>query len=440
MFWNFYTLLFLSLWVITLAGFIFYRQGRRKRHRKTIEKHLEERDQTYFKLKQSEERYTKLINNMNEGLIFTDSKDRIRFINQCACAIFKARSAGMIDRSILDFVLSPMEAKKLGLPYELKRPGCSHREEVQMVRTNGELFWASLNISYLDALHDHMPGAIIVMTDISEQKMAEEKLAKLTINLNQKVKQLDCLFDISDITNVPGITIDGIFERSLEAIPFGLKFPGDAWAEILFGGKRYVSKNYRDSRWSYSVPIKGQNKKLGTLRVGYPENKPLVHKDPFHINEKILVKNIAEKLGQVIEIINMQLTLKSELEKLEQIKKIARIGEWEWDLESEQARYSAGFFEMMGVSPGMQRTYNWDAFFSQVAEADLPGLKEFISGIKTGKGDMHPYTFRIRTHSGHERVILLNGHFVDGRAGSGERMIGIVQDLSKPVQNLLVQS
>jgi PAS domain S-box-containing protein len=442
MIWNFYTLLFFSLWVATLAFFIFYRQGKRKRHQKTLQKHLSERDQNFLQLQKSEERYNKLISNMNEGLIFTDDKDRIRFINKCACHIFKVQAKSMLDRSILDFVLSPAEAKKLGLPYELKRPGCSHREEVQMVRGNGEMFWASLNISYLNSLHDHMPGAIIVMTDISAQKKAEEKLHNLTISLNQKVQQLDCLFDISDITNVPGISFDGIFERSLEIIPFGLKFPNDAWVEIHFGEKRYVSKNFADTRWSYSVPIKGQNRKVGSLRVGYLESKPIVSKDPFHINEKILIKNIAEKLGQVIEIKNLEVTLKDGLERLEHIKRTARLAEWEWDLKSNQKKFSAGFFEIMGVGPADQKHYTEEAFYRQVLAEDLAEVRDLATRINNGQTTSLSITFRVRTHNGQERLIFSNGSFVGTGDRSGGKIVGIVQDLGlvlkkKPNEGLL---
>ena len=429
--WNFLTLLLLSLWIITLAFFVFYRQGKKKRHRKTLEKHLAERDQTFLQLKQSEERYNKLISNMNEGLIFTDDRDMIRFINKCACHIFKSQARSMLNRSILDFVLSPAEAKKLGLPYELKRPGCSHREEVQMVRGNGEMFWASLNISYLDALHDLMPGAIIVMTDISAQKKAEEKLHNQTISLNQKVQQLDCLFDISDITNVPGISFEGIFERSLEIIPFGLKYPSDAWVEIVFGEKRYVSKNFEDTRWSYSVPIKGQNRKVGSLRVGYLESKPIVNKDPFHINEKILIKNIAEKLGQVIEIKKLEVTLKHGLEQLDHITRIARLATWEWDLKTGKKTFSPGFFEVMGVPPSQQKDYADEAFYKQVAAEDLANVGKFVERVKNGAvGDLL-ITFRIRTHSGQERLVYSNGFHVGDEAVPEGRIIGIVQDLTQ---------
>jgi PAS domain S-box-containing protein len=301
--------LLIILWIITLVTFIVYLSGHRKRHRKTLEKHLEERDKNYLALQKSEERYNKLITYMNEGLIFTDEKDIICFVNKCACSIFRLSSDKIINRSILDFVLSPADVRKLGLPYELKKTGCSHREELQLLRGNGEIFWAGLNISYVDTLHDLMPGSVIVMTDISDQKRAEEKLHKLTVSLNQRVKQLDCLFEISDITHLPGISLDEILHRSLDIIPTGMRLSGNVWVEINLEKNHYRSKNFKDTKLYYLAPIKGSKQKFGTLRVGYCDINISGDKELFHINEKVLIKNIAEKLARIIEMKNLESSL-----------------------------------------------------------------------------------------------------------------------------------
>lgn len=306
---NISNLLFVLLWVITLVSFIIYLSGHRKRHQRTLEKHLADRDKSYLALKKSEQRYNSLINYMNEGLIITDEKDLIRFVNKCACNILKLSPEKILNKSIRDFVLSPADVRKLELPSELKKQGCSHREELQLLRGNGEIFWAGLNISYSDTLHDRMPGSIIVMKDISDQKKSEEKLHNLTVSLNERVRQLDCLFEISDIMNVPGISIDGILQRSIDIIPLGMRYSKDIWVEISLNNKQYRSKNFQNNKLYYLAPIKGRKNKLGTLRVGLHGNKHPVGKEIFHVNERILIKNIAEKLARIIEMKNLEALL-----------------------------------------------------------------------------------------------------------------------------------
>ena len=289
------------LWISTLLTFLFYLAGWRRRKQRVVEKHLQDHDQVFYALKKSEERYDKLINHMNEGLVFTDEKDKICFVNKCACTILKTNPERILGRPITDFLLSPANVRKLGLPYKKKQHGSSHREEIQMTRDNGEMFWAGLNISYLDTLHDHMPGSIIAMTDITEKKKTEEKLHNLIVNLSQRVKHLECLFDISDTGNIPGISMENVFEKSIKIIPHAFDHPSDIWVEIILGTRKFVSRNYSDTNYSYTAPIKGLKKKHGSLRVGYRENRSSDAADGFQLGEKVLVKNIAEKFAQIIE-------------------------------------------------------------------------------------------------------------------------------------------
>jgi PAS domain S-box-containing protein len=294
-------IMFLFLWIATLIAFAVYLSGSARRHKKTLEKHLKERDLTYLALQKSEERYTKLISNMNEGLIFTDDKDIIRFVNKCACNILKSKAEKILNRSIFDYVLSISDAKKLGLPFELKRPGCSHFEMMQLVRDNGDMFWASLNISYMDNLHDHMPGAIIVMNDMTEQKMAEEKMHNLTASLNLRVKQLDCLFEISDMANTPDMHLEEIFKKAVDIIPQGLKYPNDVWVELIIDEEKYASKKGHNGDMIFQLPIRSKQKKFGFIRIGNRNPNAHASGDILHINEKVLLKNIAERLAIIIE-------------------------------------------------------------------------------------------------------------------------------------------
>ena len=422
--------LFIFLWLITLASFIIYLSGHHKRNRKSLDNHLAERDKSFLALKRSEERYNKLINNMNEGLIFTDEKDIIRFINKCACNIFKLNPDKIINKSILDFVLSPADVRKLGLPYELKKTGCSHREELQLLRGNGEFFWAGLNISYTDTLHDHMPGSVIVMTDISEQKRSEEKLHNLTVSLNERVRQLDCLFEISDVTNLPGISLDGILQRSIDIIPLAMRSPKDIWVEISLNNMQYRSKNFKDNKLFYLAPIKGRKYKLGALRVGFCGNNFSGGKEIFHVNERVLIKNIAEKLAIIIEMKNLETLFEEGLLKLEELQNIARIGNWELDLIQSKVTYSEGFFDVMGVARKRRATYSPEAFYKQILPEDVEMIKKFDKMIHSGKPGELAHAYRIKTDMGQTRYIFGNGRLLYNAQKEPFLIIGTIQDLT----------
>ncbi len=319
---NFLLIIFgiLLLWFGTILLIIYQRNQEKKKYLEILERFLREKDQTHDALKHSEERYHKLIANMNEGLILTNENNQIVFANTTACNILGHHRENIYGKSFLDFVLAAEDRQNLG--FDRQNPGgLPHKEEVQLGRGDGETIWASLSISYPRKNKEETSGAIMVLSDITDKKNAEEKLHKLTSSLNQKIKQLNCLFDISDITGVPGITFEGILKRTLDIIPYGLKYSHDTWVEIVYQKKRYATKNFRETKWTYTSPIKAKKQKLGYIRVGYLEEKPIIKKDPFHINEKILIKNIAEKLGQIIEVKIMEKALEEAGKKLEEVYK-----------------------------------------------------------------------------------------------------------------------
>lgn len=430
---NSLAIVFLILWLVTLLAFILYLAGWKKRHKAIIEQHLSEHDQVFLALQKSEERYQKLINYMNEGLIFTDDKDKICFVNKCACTILKTRPEKILHRPISDFLISPVDIRKLGLPYELKRHGCSHKEEMQLVRNNGEMFWANLNISYLDILHDHMPGAIIVMTDITEKKTTEEKLHKLTLNLNQRVKQLDCLFEISDISNAPGMGLEEILNKTLEIIPYSLRNPSDVWVEIELHKKKYVSGNFKETNWTYLAPIKGRKRKFGTLRVGYRDYQSVEAREVFLINEKILIKNVAEKLARIIELKELEESLNQGLNELAQIREITRIGKWEWALNEKKIIYSDDFFKVLKIEPEKRAGYNPEMFYQYVHPDDLPMMKNYVQKVLNSQTDDLSFSFRYNANNDNTLFIMGNGILIRDQHNTPIKIIGTVQDITNKV-------
>lgn len=428
--------LFFLLWVVTLVFFIVYLLGHRKRHKKTIENFIADRDVNFAALRKSEERYNKLITHMNVGLMFINDKDQICFVNRCVCNILKLNSEKLINHSIYDFFLSPSDNRKLKLPYELKKPGCSHREEIQLVRGNGDIFWAALNISYLDSLHNHMPGSIIIITDIDDQKKAEEKLHNLTVSLNHKVNQLDSLFEISDISFIPDASLEEVLQRSLGIIPLGLKNSANIWVEINAGNKQYKTKNYKDSKLFFMTPIKGGKRNFGTLRVGNSEIDDLRSKDVFHVNERIFIRNIAQKLGRMIEMKNMEQSMEESLEKLKEFQNIARIGTWEMDLSNGHLSFGPNFFDVMGTDPANRTSYGGETFYQQVYPKDQSMIRGFEKRILSGNLNDLAHAYRIKTSKGQMRYIFGNGKLLYDAENKPCTILGTIQDITAQVNKL----
>jgi PAS domain-containing protein len=305
--------LFFLLFLILVLFFvmIFFRAKEKKKYVDLLDRYLGEMEKTNLALKEADKKCQRLMDHMGERLLRINDKGIVLFSNNRACGILGLPIEKIIHQPLPSWLT---EGKKhpLSLKGKIKK-GLRFSEKIQIMRGDKPR-WIRLKWSFQPTDLGE-PGAVIVISDISENLHTEEKIQLLISEVNEKNKQINCLFDISDISGVPNISFDGIFERSLEIIPNGLKYSHDTWVEIVFEGKRFVSKNFRETPWNFNAPIKIRKKKLGHIRVGYLEEKPKSIRDAFHINEKLLIKNIAERLGQVIEMMNMENHLKECLEK-----------------------------------------------------------------------------------------------------------------------------
>ena len=429
--------------VFLLSGFllIFYRSNREKKsYINLLKKSLEEKETFASALKKSEEKYSKLIKTMNEGLIMTDEKDIIQFANDKACNILGSDFNLVQNKSIKKYIISKEDIKTYDESFELRKIGVSDQFELQLKKENGEEFWGHFSVSPLLDENQMFYGTVIVLMDVTDSKKSNTDLQEATANLNQKIKQINCLFDISDLTSVPGITFEDILKKSLDIIPNGLKYSHDVCVEIVFGNEIYRSDNYAESPWLYNTPVKIQKKKLGHIKVGYLEAKPMINKDPFQFSEKILIKSIAEKLAQVMETKNMETALSESHEKLFQAQKIAKIGNWEWDLQTGKKAFSESYFDIMGLLPEKRALFDDDVFKEIIHPDDRVEVLSLMHKIYSGNFNEVNSFYRIFDYKGDLRHIRATGKVTYDDKLKPHTLIGTVQDVTEQIINQELKS
>lgn len=254
-------------------------------------------------LKENEEKYRSIVCLMNEGMILTDADHRIVFANKCACKQLKKSAKELSGKKISDFAVGKTEAARLDELLDRNRAGTVAREEFLMYRAHEEPFWVSLSFTFPGHLKDIHDGAVIVMVDVSGHIMLEQKMRKLTNNLVQKVKQLNCVFEMQQMLGQPNQSAEDIIKKSLKIIPKGLRHDHEMRVEIVYYGKEYRSPGFYKSKWHYTIPLKAVSQVAGHMTVSFIGSHPPLHSQPFRIGEKVLLKSIAEKIMMAIMMI-----------------------------------------------------------------------------------------------------------------------------------------
>lgn len=428
-----FMVLLLLLLSVSFSILVFYRLKEKRNHIKHLKNTIREKNNTEKALRQSEENYQTLIKTLNEGLIALDHNFKIEFINAKAAKILGIEDrSSLIGESLDRFLLTFEDQKLFKDKMELQKLGISDHYEVKMKNIAGDMLWVSLSSAPILDENLRSKGSVTLITDVTDRKKSEESYNELTSNLNQKIKQINCLYDISDISGVPGISFEDIIQKTIEIIPVGLKYSHDIGVQIIFDEKVYQSKNFKETPWLYVVPIKVQKKKLGQLKVVYLEEKPKINKDPFHFNEKILLKNISEKFGQIIESKKLEKVLRENQEKLQEIQRIAKIGYWEKDLNTDKISFSDTFFDIADVSPERRKFFDFDKFVEIIHPEDKKNfLSYFESPKKNKKKDTQIFTFRIITNKGQIKNIYSNKKTIHDDKSDLKTLVFIIQDITE---------
>jgi len=137
--------------------------------------------------------------------------------------------------------------------------------------------------------------------DITDRKRVEDTLRKRTEALAERVKELNCLYGVSDLVAKSGISLDAMLRGVVDLIPSSWRYPEIACARIKLSDREIKSENFHDSSWKQSSDIVVYGKGLGVLEVCYLEERPVLDEGPFLTEERLLINAVAVRLGKTIE-------------------------------------------------------------------------------------------------------------------------------------------
>ena len=151
--------------------------------------------------------------------------------------------------------------------------------------------------------------------DITEKKDLNIKLNNQMIEMNERVKELNILYDISSIVCQNDLTIDDIFLKTAKILRNSFKYPETACIKIKYYDKEFKNKNFIPTKWKIKDDIFIMGKIAGSLEIYYSEKKPKADVGPFLFEELRILKAVNERLKIIVEQKLMQDALKISEEK-----------------------------------------------------------------------------------------------------------------------------
>lgn len=398
-------------------------------------KDITERKNAESALKQSEEKYRTITENISDVVWTTDTELNLTFISSSVKKLLlETPEEHMLRAPHEKFTPSSLELvlNKLNLELENEKntnlkKDTIHILEVEHYKADGSIFWAEMRISFLHDETSNVTGLLGVTRDISEQKIAEIQINKLNDcfvtfgsspqkNINLLVKVCGELFNST--CALYNRLQDGILctigsWNTPEDIELPTQPEGQICTKIISenSDSAQVIRDLKHTIFAKTDPnilqyeietyigksVRVENKSVGSLCLLF-KNDYSPSKNEIH-----LLEIIASAIGVEEERMKVQRVLEVSEEKYRTM--IEHSNDWIWMLDSK------GCFTFINKTTENATELNakdWigKSFSPLALEEDLPMLNDIFH--RSMNGEVCTYELRFRKNSDSILTILVN--------------------------------
>jgi len=145
-------------------------------------------------------------------------------------------------------------------------------------------------------------------------------------NEEERIKELNCLYQVAQCVVVEN-DIDIALDRIVRIVPHGWQFTAQTCARITFKNKIYLSPDFFESRICQSENIYIESRIMGAIHVFYKTEVGAESNNPFLIEERNLLKGIANIISFYLEKLRDNENRKIIQQQLLHADRLATIGQ-----------------------------------------------------------------------------------------------------------------
>ena len=287
---------------------------------RAIEAHemARERAELQARIEESEERYRDLFENANDLIQSVAPDGHFVYVNRAWRETLGYSEEEIADLSLFDIIHPDSQAHCTEIFQRVMSGEEFGKIEAIFVSKDGTqiMVEGSANCKFVDGKPVATRG---IFRDVTERKRAEEELRKRTHELDERVKELNCLYGISKLVEKPGTSLEEILQGTVDLIPPSWQYPEITCARVALQGQTFTTNNFEETIWGQSSDIIVYDNKVGSLETFYLEERAEGYEGPFSREERELINAIAERLGRTIERKQMEIELRKSEEKFRSV-------------------------------------------------------------------------------------------------------------------------
>jgi len=131
---------------------------------------------------------------------------------------------------------------------------------------------------------------------------SDERLHTQAQQLEQRIKELHCLYNISNLLQKKDLSLAEILQSTVDLIPAAMHDPQRAMARILYETNEFCSAGFEETAHQFNQAILVNDQPAALLQICVRPAGPPAHQSPhFSDEERDLAKAIANRIGKTIE-------------------------------------------------------------------------------------------------------------------------------------------
>ena len=128
----------------------------------------------------------------------------------------------------------------------------------------------------------------------------EEQLGSMLHALQERAKELNCLYRVGEILNQQDRSLEEVFRGIIDVLPPGWQHPQVCQARIIYEDLVVQPPDFQATPWVQKADIVVQGETVGAVEVFYREPMPRSDEGPFLKEERKLIETIAERIVAAI--------------------------------------------------------------------------------------------------------------------------------------------
>ena len=285
---------------------------------------------------------------------------------------------------------------------------------------------------------DYLPRPIsnrqflIRVQSVLRLKQAEDALREQTRKLGERVKELNCLYSISQLRETPGISLEEILLGTLDLIPPAWQYPELACARIILEDQEFKTGNFQETAWKQACELVAWGHPAGRVEVCYLEERPERDEGPFLQDERKLLNAIAERLGKIVERVRMETTLRETEERYRAVSELTSDLAYAFRVEADgtlvREWVTEAFSRLTGY--GLDELSARGGWAALIHPEDVAAFQQHMESLLAGQ--QHTYEVRIITKDGQVHWLRDYGRPVwDKARGRIVRIYGAAKDITE---------